>query len=626
MNRFRRASVVCVVLSACAPLPDDGTGTIAQEVVTAGLETPATGGFQGVTLNTPVGRQLVCDATERYCAVRNMPLLSQMSALIDPTVAAYRPVGCYDTSISTLRLAALDNRGAIGAPVGRTAQFEALTGGNELRNNVPTFIPREYRHVSRQYRPQAIGGEAPLGLAETLADFGAIQQGCNPYDNTSCRIASNARGVAFRDWDIFPSTGDHLTADYVRSRLRDGYNLIVAYQRFDAAFNANRVTFTLGAGVPWHKVAISGFRPGAFPLRINDVGSGTVRFARFTSSPSDRTYAGRTAAQATAGIAWPNGLARQMTLQYEDDNPNGQALFVEEVDGFRLGEEAPSRQLWSGTWSAGWSVLAPFELAGVPHLIAYNPVSGAVHFDRFWSAGNGTQTLWSSTLGAGWTHLVPYAIGGQPYFVAYDSASGAVHFDQVRADLQGPNVLATANWGAGFTTVAPFTHDGQSYFLLYNKTTGAARHVRVTANGSGSTTVWSGTWATGFTHFTPYRVEGSPQFLAYNRDTGLAHFDRVYASLAGVDVRGQGTWGTGWAAHAAVTTDGLGAVTVYNPTTGEAQVLRSWGTGRGVDVAWRETWPTGATNVVPFRLGAQACELLYNASSGAVSTRTVPTF
>ncbi|MFO0609190.1 MAG: hypothetical protein U0324_38860 [Polyangiales bacterium] len=644
MNALTRLVGLAAAASSCAPTPDDDAHSLTQEVLTASVVTPATtGGFQNVTLNTAVGTQLLCDATRQFCAVRNIPLLSQSTALIDPAVAANMASGCYDASMATVRLTALENRGAIGAPAGRTAAFDGLVTGMEARGLLYISIPREYRHVSMQYWPQIVANPPVTGLParpsyfpsnitygyfglnEVIRDYGPIHQPCNGYTyaaSDSCISASNSRGISFSD-TMNTSTGDHATDEYVRSRLRDGYNLIVAFQRYSPKISLTGTVSFVQMNSP-HKVVVSGFRPGAFPLRINDVGSGTVRFARLINTPPTGTHQG-VAIPAGAFEILPNIRGRQPRLEFEDD-PTGPVQFVEHIDGLRLGVEAPSHALYSGVWTSGFTRIATFETSGGPHLILYNAATGATQFSWLYPSGNGALAIWNGTWATGWTHLATYPTDSGTNVVLYNAATGNAQFQQVRADRLGATSLGSAAWGTGYTTVEPFAVNGIRYVLLYNATNGAVRYMRMDASGASATVKWSWTWGAGLTHFTSATLEAEPHLLLYNNATGAMQFDRVLPTLNGVMPHFEGTWAQGWSRQAAVIGDGLAAFTLYNPTTGATQVVRSRPDGAGLDMAWSATWTAGATHLVSYHLGAQPAELLYNATTGAWSTYTVPTF
>src|SRR5688500_7364364 len=124
------------------------------------------------------------------CVVRNMPLLNQMDDRLDGDVKALGPWGCYDTSIATVLLTALANRTNKVPLTGRTKEFAAVPADGST--------PKEVEQLSWFYRQAKKG--AMLYLTEVLADFGKINENCNPDILANCPSATNQYGHTYYEF------------------------------------------------------------------------------------------------------------------------------------------------------------------------------------------------------------------------------------------------------------------------------------------------------------------------------------------------------------------------------------------------------------------------------------------
>jgi hypothetical protein len=250
------------------------------EHIISASEVPLDGRVEGI---------LACDLVGTTCRVRNMPLISQGDPRVSPEVLYMGNDGCYDTSIVTVTIAALANRSKALQPSGRTKMFDELTGNQ--------MMPKEIAQLSQQYRWASVHSQEtvmqehgnfkgkavqPLYFDEVLADFGKIQQSCDPYTYGNCTVpVSNNEGNAFR---TFVST-ENITNEYVINLMKSGYVTMIAYGRYRPSIEEGPQKFVFHNR---HKVVFSGFQPGKYPLLINEVGSGNQVRARLTTDLSER--------------------------------------------------------------------------------------------------------------------------------------------------------------------------------------------------------------------------------------------------------------------------------------------------------------------------------------------------
>ena len=214
---------------------------------------------------------LECDAAATNCHVRGMLFLNQSDSHIDPDVASNKPHGCYDTSIVTVVLAAMDNRSPKLHPTGRLKELmDIQVPPLPYYNN-----KKAYEQVSQQYRWQLAhgtrGGQA-FGFPEVLADLAPSKAKCNPFAYGDCESFSNAAGET---WSWSYKTG-RISNQSIEKLLREGYMVLIGYRYYTPVVTQNMqglrtVDFKPGSD---HKVVFSGFQPGDHPLLIANVGSG----------------------------------------------------------------------------------------------------------------------------------------------------------------------------------------------------------------------------------------------------------------------------------------------------------------------------------------------------------------
>ncbi len=273
---------------------------------------------------------LECSSNAEDCAIANMPLLAQGDPLIDADVQSNSNYGCYDTSIVTVILASLANRNPNLQPQGRTKSFMDIPAGVDSHGKP---VPKEIKQLSQQYRWQIQSHynlakpPQPYFMTEVVGDLGAIKQSCNPLIYRNCAEDSNSVARAFST----AVTGTDLKNLRVINLMKAGYAPLIAYQRWTPSLTkqtdgTRSATFVYNGH---HKVAFSGFQRGAYPLLINDVGSGQQFRVRLSSDLSRRLGA------QLKSVAYP--LPAQTFLEYEGRSaPEDDVLFVEGFDGIRI--------------------------------------------------------------------------------------------------------------------------------------------------------------------------------------------------------------------------------------------------------------------------------------------------
>jgi hypothetical protein len=276
------------------------------------------------------------------CVVRNMPLLNQTDPRLDADIKDMGLSGCYDTSIATVILTALANRTNTQPLKGRTKEFAEVPADGS--------IPKEVEQLSWFYRTakKAAKGEKDkngnpiqsLYLSEVLADFGNINESCNPYIFADCKNTTNQYGHAYYE---FTDKGQNWTNDFIIKKMREGYTLFIAYARYNPFIsqdeNGKKIVKFSPAGV--HKVVFSGFQIGnKYPLLINDVGTGMQNRVRLTTDLSERKFAKKdsTTAESYSEIIYPQEVKTRTFMEYEGEavGINNEVDFIVHMDALKL--------------------------------------------------------------------------------------------------------------------------------------------------------------------------------------------------------------------------------------------------------------------------------------------------
>lgn len=569
---------------------------------------------------------LSCDA-QGVCTVKGMPLILQSDDRLK--LSPFMPAGkttadCYDASICTVANAALANRDKtrLGNPTRRTQEFEAIQASTVQGTNVP----REINQLAWQCK--TAGTDKAFYLTEVLLDFDetAVPP---PYSGGSRVLKTSQDGATFREW-MTPATS-FLTNDYVRDLLEHdfvpmlGFHWVtpIATNRWDGW------SVRLQAGGT-HKVVVSGFRPGPFPLRINDVGSGTAVWARIVPGIGEHPL-GHVDAKGVAvtELDW-GGLPSRIRLEYEGDSDPANIKVIGQIDALSLGWTAPA-QVAQPTWRPGWTHLVPFTDART--FIAYNAVTGSINLHRLTT--NGSQIELTSTIATGYTQLATYSLDGQTRLLAHDGKSGKTRFYAIADNLGASDLTVQSEhqWAANvFTQIIPFSLNGLPHVAVYAAATGELHLDYLSANGYGIRAILA--WRKGLSSIIPFNLNGAPHLLGVNAADGTVAIGRLSGSgaIAGqdpsynlfMDEIWSHTWAKGWSL-AAVPSRGLPHFVAYNPATGDLHFNRIRPHGRGADILSVGKIAPGFTNLMGARVGNETRILLYSVSSGKmVMLRAIP--
>lgn len=125
-------------------------------------------------------------------------------------------------------------------------------------------------------------------------------------------------------------------------------------------------------------------------------------------------------------------------------------------------------QVYSGTFTKGYTSMTPFNQNGAAHALLYKSGSGFVKTIRFSTDATSLTTLWESTWSTGWTHFAPFSRGVQQRYAAYKSGSGAVNVDRIHADAKGVTTTWNKPWIAGAKSVSIVRVGALLYTAHYN--------------------------------------------------------------------------------------------------------------------------------------------------------------
>ena len=226
-------------------------------------------------------------------------------------------VGCYVTALTTLEATALANLPSGVHPTGRAATFNDIASANLVPGDKGlNQLEWQYRRWADKLQPNTKDPTQPsspnfLELYEFASDFG---------------------GGSTTD---YPNPVGLTAADLIAGMMA-GQTYLFAYQRFDVHLHKSKggiigVNLTFASQ---HKVAVSGFEPGKYPIAINDVGDGMHHRVRLTSDPTTVpfTQGGHVIEASRLRIEAPPGLASPVYLVYEGADginvDNGDELFV----------------------------------------------------------------------------------------------------------------------------------------------------------------------------------------------------------------------------------------------------------------------------------------------------------
>jgi hypothetical protein len=229
---------------------------------------------------------LLCDQGGKTCVINGLPspLLKQDDNRIDDALFHdQKKGGCYGTAIVTIMHTALQNRApAVNPLTGRTKDFFA-----EEKD------PLDQLRI--HYRQQKDGNV--FYFYELVDDLGGgkIAETCDPHKYTSCDkpghvVARNGNAWSYRKYPVVrPRAGVYpLTDADFTSLLNSGVYPLIGYHYYlpkTVSYDAktDEVSIELEDHHTWHKVAVSGYEPGAHPLLIDNPGNGKRVEAHITT-------------------------------------------------------------------------------------------------------------------------------------------------------------------------------------------------------------------------------------------------------------------------------------------------------------------------------------------------------
>jgi hypothetical protein len=308
--------------------------------------------------------------------IRGMPLLWQADPGVNTTLDAYlatvpvdkmpkkdglpftphqmreamKGVGCYDTSIVTVIIAALFNR-----TIGRRSRLINRTG---IFDAIPAFtapglaeVPKEVMQLAWHYQQvfKAQNGildrgktVQPMYFSEVVADIGGgkVVESCDPYVMLNCKATTLANGDAssFFTWG---STATELTNSHIIDLMNTGTVPMIAYSRHKPEVHINPITKALHVSfkdlISYHKVVFSGIPNDAkYPLLINDVGNRQRYHVRLSSNLEELIFdhPGEHSKQVVIDPAFKNRPF--LIYQDEDKKTNPTILFVDHYEGLRI--------------------------------------------------------------------------------------------------------------------------------------------------------------------------------------------------------------------------------------------------------------------------------------------------
>ncbi len=175
--------------------------------------------------------------------------------------------GCYITSLTTIMNAALANLPPGVGVRGRAAIFKEIHAGQFLKGKRPiNQLQWQYRRWADKLQPNSKDPSQP-----SSPDF-------LEFTEFASDLTPNAQAPV-----LDPTT---INAHGIADKMKGGTYFLIPYSRYvvhaSPPDGAGNIELTLSYD-SHHKVAISGFQPGKYPLLIDDVGNGKRYRVRVTS-------------------------------------------------------------------------------------------------------------------------------------------------------------------------------------------------------------------------------------------------------------------------------------------------------------------------------------------------------
>jgi hypothetical protein len=559
---------------------------------------------------------------------------------------------CYETSVELSATSAIDLRlptTSVPKPGSRTATFMSILAAPskiDPTKQVSLDLNRLAWMQEWQGNRLAPPGPTAFYLSEVLADFEEPYQTTSgdprKYVGSGDVLFTNKIGAVFRD--IVTNTTTHVTNDYIRRLLDNGFAVIFAFQyvTFTATKDSTTQKYTVNFALAvTHKVVFCGYgvdQTERFPLRIINVGTGHSDRARLVYDLADRPFDQDVAAQGS-GIGSFNfapGLNRFYLDMSTHQQPNTQQFsvgFADHIDAISLRWQPPHLS-WRGGWEKNLTHLVSWNLAGSTLLMTLDSQS---HARLHKVQARDVETIGGQGLDAdAATCFVSFVKDGLPYAIAYhgrEEMAEILHIDD-------KTIKAVSKFRAepGYTHFLPVTVAGTIHFVMYKADNGGLfiAKLRPDLSGLDAPAVLTEKIKLGphMSDFVGYTIDGTPKFVAYDTKTGKADFCSLYTAVPMPDQAKNPSQNPGLTPEAKILFEatmkpgvrlvglpylGLPHLFCYWPDTGTIDFVRLAKDGTsstGSASLWTTKTTGGFQKFFGFEIGTKAAACLYNPQSG----------
>ncbi len=291
----------------------------------------------------------------------------------------------------------------------------------------------------------------------------------------------------------------------------------------------------------------------------------------------------------------------------------------------KTNEALDARQTWesdkgAGGFSADYCNFCTMEVEKTTVLAAMNPSGKSIDIYQPAVDGSGLTLRQANRVNIAYQNLCSFTVAGLPHLLAYDPASGAVDFFEVNGELELKHIYSYCKtYGevtTGWTTVQAYQYRGMMLLLGYDMNNGkvAIYQLQVTATEPLSlTSVWTDDWAEGWTRFSFFQMGGENFFLKSNIKHKHVFIDHLVDNPAegshpvgknlplSINMTAVKTFELDGDIHFAAYLAGSGATSLYRIHSD----CKGWSDESGF------TAVTGGSVVVPFSAGGELFLLVY---------------
>ncbi len=304
---------------------------------------------------------------------------------------------------------------------------------------------------------------------------------------------------------------------------------------------------------------------------------------------------------------FPGGAGRDHNMKVYRWNADGTR---DEVSQFKWSEK---------------SVLLPFSLGGVPHVMTYKKADETFEIHRWKLVTN--NKVDRESVGTGkWLKGYsprPFELNGKLYFVAYDKAGGS--FFLCRGDFSGTEIkVVTRSFGSWENNSIPIPFDlaGLIHFVVYRPEDGRVLLSKGTVEGTTEkmVTVWTGAWDPSDSVML-FDLGGKSHYLASQQETDEILLCRWNPE----DGTRELVWSSGWEAGytlfpAPAKICGTAQIIAYRPDDGQVELCR-WDAGGFRETVWKGGWDAGSEVLAFFSLASRPHWLGYRPGDGRAQLR-----